>query len=69
MRAANAILLGFLFLGYTANTADAHDPGFSAVTARLDETRLVVNMSLARDDVETLVPVDADSDGVATTRR
>jgi hydrogenase/urease accessory protein HupE len=45
----------------------AHDPGLSAAALRLTDDRMVAHLTLARREIETLVPIDADHDGVVTT--
>ena len=45
----------------------AHDPGLSAAALRLTDDRMVAHLTLARRELETLVPIDADHDGAVTT--
>ena len=49
-----------------APVAQAHDPGLSALTVTVQPVTLTATLSLARADVETLVPLDANRDGHVT---
>jgi len=42
----------------------AHDPGLSAVVLKMNGDRVEAHLTYARADIESLVPVDADRDGV-----
>lgn len=44
-------------------TAWAHDPGLSAAEVRMAGARVIVDLSVARSDVETLLALDVDRDG------
>lgn len=45
------------------STAQAHDPGLSAVDLRLTERGLTATLTLARTDIEQLCRIDSDRDG------
>ena len=55
-------LLLLIALGMAA-LAQGHDPGLSAVEARFEGEHLAVALTLARSDLEALVPLDTDRDG------
>jgi len=59
------VILAYLvvLLAGTPEKLNAHDPGLSAVEARFEGERLAVALTLARSDLEALVPLDADRDG------
>jgi hydrogenase/urease accessory protein HupE len=44
----------------------AHDPGLSAAALRLTDNHIVAHLTLARREIEMLVPIDADHDGSVT---
>ena len=46
-----------------AASARAHDPGLSAVSLRLTNNHLAIQLTLAKADVETIVWMDANLDG------
>lgn len=67
---ANRFLLrlGFMTLALRlAFSAQAHDPGLSTVTARLDPTGIEVTLAFAVRDADQISPLDADGDGVITS--
>jgi hydrogenase/urease accessory protein HupE len=45
---------------------EAHDPGLSAADLRIEDSRVVANLTLARGDVESIVAMDSDRDGEIT---
>ena len=45
---------------------EAHDPGLSAADVRIEASKVVANLTLARADVETIVGIDSDRDGEIT---
>src|SRR5213592_4550315 len=47
----------------TADELAAHDPGLSAVEVRFQEEHLDLALTLARPDLEALVPLDGDRNG------
>lgn len=56
--------LGLLLLNLLGALAvHAHDPGLSALTLRTPPNELLVTLSLARSDAETLIQLDRDRDG------
>jgi hydrogenase/urease accessory protein HupE len=57
-------LIFAIFMGL-AGPAHAHDPGLSAVTLRLANGELAAHLTFSRRDIETLVPIDTDRNGVA----
>ena len=61
-----ALLVAISFGG--AGLAWAHDPGLSVATARLATGKLSIHLTMARSDLERLLPVDADGDGQITER-
>ena len=54
-----SIVVAFLFC--LAGVARAHDPGLSAVNVRLSSTRVVVQLSIARSDVDNAIKLPAVS--------
>ena len=54
-----SIVVAFLFC--LAGVARAHDPGLSAVNVRLSSTRVVVQLSIARVDVDNAIKLNAHS--------
>ena len=46
--------------------AFAHDPGLSAAVLKLNGERVEVHLTYARADIELLVPLDTDRDGIVT---
>ncbi|MDX2041366.1 MAG: HupE/UreJ family protein [Acidobacteriota bacterium] len=49
-----------------ASVAFAHDPGLSAAVLKLNGDRVEAHLTYARADIELLVPLDADRDGVVS---
>lgn len=48
-------------------TASAHDPGLSSADLRVFPDRLEAHLTFARGDMETLLTLDADGDGLVST--
>src|SRR5262249_38465194 len=44
----------------------AHDPGLSAIDLKLDSGKLTVDLTFARKDIEAIVPIDLNRDGVVS---
>lgn len=59
---ASLLSAGFLLLA-APWPCDAHDPGLSSGQVRLSTGRIEAELTLARADIESLVPLDADGDG------
>ncbi|MFY9610623.1 MAG: HupE/UreJ family protein [Blastocatellia bacterium] len=55
----------FCLLLCASGTALAHDPGLSAAEVRIGSERVVVQLSIARSDVEKLIALDLDQAGRA----
>jgi hydrogenase/urease accessory protein HupE len=53
----------FCLLLCASGTAVAHDPGLSAAEVRIGSERVVVDLSIARIDVERMIALDVDQDG------
>jgi hydrogenase/urease accessory protein HupE len=66
-RNAVACLLGRLGVLWIVAAAHAHDPGLSSADLRVFPDRLEAHLTFARGDVETLLPLDTDSDGAVST--
>ena len=50
-------------LSLLAATAYAHDPGLSTAVLQFGEEELSADLTFARPDIETIVPIDVDRDG------
>lgn len=61
-----AICLVLVYLIVAVAVAFAHDPGLSAAVLKLDGNRVEARLTYARADIELLVPIDADRDGVVS---
>lgn len=64
-----ALLLSLLagcLLGPGPDAAWAHDPGLSMADFRLGPQQFTGHLTFARRDIDLLVPIDADQDGIAT---
>lgn len=48
---------------WTSRTAWAHDPGLSAAEVRIGGATILVHLSIARSDLESVLAVDVDHDG------
>ncbi len=53
-------------LVFAAVNAFAHDPGLSAAVLKLNGNRIEAQLTYARADIESLLPLDADRDGKIT---
>lgn len=51
---------------FMAVRVEAHDPGLSAADLRIEGSRVVANLTLARGDVESVARIDTNSDGEST---
>ena len=60
---AGRLLFAAIVFAVLPASTEAHDPGLSAAQVRVESSRVVVNITLAPADVETLVRLDEDSDG------
>ncbi len=60
------LMSAFLFLLLASWKSFAHDPGLSTGQLRLLPDRIEVELTFARADLETLVPLDADGDGAVS---
>jgi hydrogenase/urease accessory protein HupE len=58
---AVCLILVFLIVGVAS--AFAHDPGLSAAVLKLEGDRVNAQLTYARADIESLVPLDSDRDG------
>ena len=58
--------LRLVFFGFITTAALAHDPGLSTATLRVRGDTIAVHLTFARADIERLVPLDADQDGMVT---
>jgi hydrogenase/urease accessory protein HupE len=57
--------LAALFLS-VASLAHAHDPGLSTIRLKIFSDRLEAELIIARADIEALVPLDANHDGLVS---
>ena len=62
-RPAIIILASPILISLMALEVEAHDPGLSAADVRIEASRVVANLTLARGDVETIVGIDSNHDG------
>lgn len=60
----SALCLMLVFVVVAVTKAFAHDPGLSAAVMKIHGNRVDAHLTYARADIELLVPVDADRDGV-----
>jgi hydrogenase/urease accessory protein HupE len=58
------MILGVLF--HLATLAHAHDPGLSAAALNMSENQLTAHLTFARRDIESLIPIDTDHDGIVS---
>jgi len=65
-RPAIIILASPILISLMALEVEAHDPGLSAADVRIEASRVVANLTLARGDVEILVRIDSNHDGEIT---
>jgi hydrogenase/urease accessory protein HupE len=56
----------FLAVVFTALHARAHQPGLSSLAVQMNDSRLLVELTLARIDTERLYPLDADKSGTVS---
>ena len=56
-----------MLFSVTVLKVEAHDPGFSAAELRIEDSRVVANLTVARGDVESILVIDGDKDGEITT--
>lgn len=61
------ICLILVYLVVAVAVAFAHDPGLSAAVLKLNGDRVEARLTYARADIELLVPLDADRDGVVSS--
>jgi hypothetical protein len=59
------LVLGLLFV--LADIAHAHDPGLSTADLRMADSQITAHLTFARLDIETLIPIDAERDGLVST--
>lgn len=63
IRLIPATCLILVFLIVVVASVLAHDPGLSAAVLKLDGERVQAHLTYARADIESVLPLDADSDG------
>jgi hydrogenase/urease accessory protein HupE len=63
MNGLRGLFLSLCLALLSAASLRAHDPGLSALALRVEDSALTMTLTLARADVETVVPLDADREG------
>ncbi len=58
--------IALLFTSFVTTSARAHDPGLSNATLTFEGERVTLNLRFARTDIETLVSIDTDHDGIVS---
>ncbi len=66
VRWGSTLCLVMVFIIVAVAIAFAHDPGLSAAVLKLNGNRVEAQLTFARSDIESLVPLDGDRDGKIT---